>query len=66
MEDSNDIKLESLEKIFEYEKICRTIDELSEEDAKVMAKCYCKLYYKQQELVSSFGMKSLSEILKEE
>jgi len=63
--DFSDIKLDNLEKTFEFEKICRTIDELSEYDAKMMAKCYCKLYYKQQEMVASFGMKSLSEELEE-
>jgi hypothetical protein len=64
--DYTDIKLDNLEKIFEFEKICRTIDELSEEDAKQIAKCYCKLYYKQQELVASFGQKTLADILREE
>ena len=62
----SDIELDNLEKNFEFAKACRIIDELSEEDAKEMAKCYCKLYYKQQEIVRSFGMKSLSETLEEE
>jgi len=61
--DLSDLKLDNLEKTFEFEKICRMIDELSEEDAKEMAKSYCKLYYKQQELVASFGMKGLSDSL---
>jgi|AACY02.18.fsa_nt_gi hypothetical protein len=61
--DLSDLKLDNLEKTFEFEKICRMIDELSEEDAKEMAKRYCKLYYKQQELVASFGMKGLSDSL---
>ena len=59
----SDIELDSLSKTFEFEKACRIIDELSEEDAKEMAKCYCKLYYKQQEVVASFGMKNLSDSL---
>jgi len=61
--DLSDLKLDNLEKTFEFEKICRMIDGLSEEDAKEMAKRYCKLYYKQQELVASFGMKGLSDSL---
>jgi len=61
--DLSDLKLDNLEKTFEFEKICRMIDELSEEDAKEIAKRYCKLYYKQQELVASFGMKGLSDSL---
>jgi len=61
--DLSDLKLDNLEKTFEFEKICRMIDELSGEDAKEMAKRYCKLYYKQQELVASFGMKGLSDSL---
>ena len=39
-----EIELFSLERNFEFEKICREIDNLTEEDAKLMAKCYCKLY----------------------
>ena len=64
--DLSELKLDNLEKTFEFEKTCRIIDELSEEDAKEMAKCYCKLYYKQQELVASFGQKTLADILGEE
>ena len=63
--DHSDIKLDNLEKTFEFERACRIIDELSEEDAKEMAKCYCKLYYKQQEIVRSFGMKSLEKEMEE-
>ena len=39
-----EIELYSLERTFEFEKICREIDQLTEEDSKLMAKCYCKLY----------------------
>ena len=39
-----EIELFSLERNFEFEKICREIDNLTEEDAKLMAKCYAKLY----------------------
>ena len=38
------IELSSLERTFEFEKICRVIDDLTIEDAKLMAKCYAKLY----------------------
>tara|TARA_R100000008_G_C3513439_1_gene130070 strand:+ start:415 stop:591 length:177 start_codon:yes stop_codon:yes gene_type:complete len=38
------IELNTLERTFEYEKVCRLVDGLTEEDAKLMAKCYAKLY----------------------
>ena len=44
-----EIELYSLERTFEFEKICREIDNLTEEDAKLMAKCYCKLYLSKME-----------------
>ena len=40
----HEIELHSIERNFEYEKMCRVIDDLTEEDAKLMAKCYAKLY----------------------
>lgn len=52
----NEIKLDSIDKLFEYEKHCRVIDELSFEEVKDFAKLYCKLYMKQQEVLSSLGM----------
>ena len=51
----NDITLESIDKLFEYEKHSRLIDEMEIEDLRKFAKLYCKLYLKQQEVVSSFG-----------
>lgn len=51
--DPNDITLDSIDKLFEYEKHVRIIDELSEDELKNFAKLYCKLYLKQQETVSS-------------
>ena len=39
-----EIELYSIERNFEYEKMCRVIDDLTEEDAKLMAKCYAKLH----------------------
>ena len=37
------IELGSMERTFEYEKICRLVDSLSELDVRLMAKCYAKL-----------------------
>lgn len=48
----NEIKLETVDKLFEYEKYSRTIDELNYEDLKKMCKLYLKLYLKQQEVIS--------------
>jgi hypothetical protein len=47
------IELENLSKSFEYFKVASEIDSISDiEDAKNIAKCYYKLYLKQQEVVS--------------
>ena len=51
-----EIKLESIDKLFEYEKQVRMIDELDLNDLKDFAKLYCKLYLKQQEVIYSLGM----------
>jgi hypothetical protein len=51
--DPNEIQLESIDKLFEYEKHSRVIDSLSGEELKIFAKLYCKLYLKQQEVVTS-------------
>jgi len=53
--DPNEISLESMNKLFEYEKHVRIIDELDEEELKNFAKLYCKLYLKQQEVLSSLS-----------
>lgn len=53
--DPDQIKLESIDKMFEYEKYARVIDELSVEELKIFAKAYFKLYLRQQEVVSSFA-----------
>jgi hypothetical protein len=55
MIDHNDIKLEGFDKLFEYEKHCRMIDNLDYDELKDFAKLYCKLYMKQQEVLSSLG-----------
>jgi hypothetical protein len=50
--DPNDIKLENLSKIFEYEKISREIDTCENiEQVKDIAKSFVKLYLKQQEVM---------------
>jgi len=51
----NDIQLETIDKMFEFEKHSRVIDELSFEELKNFSKMYCKLYLKQQEVLSSLG-----------
>ena len=48
----DEIKLENLSKNFEYFKISTEIDSINDiETAKDFAKCYCKLYLKQQEIL---------------
>ena len=53
--DPNTIQLETMTRMFEYEKQSRLIDELNIEDLRNCAKSYFKLYLKQQEVVGSFG-----------
>ena len=49
----DNIELENLSKSFEYFKVASEIDNISDlDDAKNIAKCYYKLYLKQQEVVS--------------
>lgn len=51
--DPNDIILENVSKMFEYEKISRDIDSIDNiETVRNFAKAYIKLYLKQQEVVS--------------
>lgn len=52
---STDIELQSIDKLFEYEKHSRLIDELNSEELREFAKLYCKLYLKQQEVISSLS-----------
>jgi len=53
--DPNDITLESIDRLFEYEKHARTIDDLNLEELKKFSKLYCKLYLKQQEVISTLN-----------
>jgi hypothetical protein len=52
-----EIELKSIDKLFEYEKHSRFIDELNVEELRKFSKLYCKLYLKQQEVVSSLFQK---------
>lgn len=56
MIDPSEIDLETIDKLFEYEKHCRTIDELEIDDLKKFSKLYCKLYLKQQEVISNIHL----------
>jgi hypothetical protein len=47
------IDLQSMNKLFEYEKHSRFIDTLSVDELKDFAKLYCKMYLKQQEVLQS-------------
>lgn len=51
-----EVNLETVSKLFEYEKHSRQIDSLNFEECKNFAKLYCKLYLKQQEVISSMGL----------
>ena len=53
--DPSEIKLESVGKLFEYEKQSRFIDELSFEELKNFSKLYCKLYLRQQEVLATIN-----------
>lgn len=51
----NEITLDSIDKLFEYEKHSRLIDEMNYDELKKFSKLYCKLYLKQQEVIKSLG-----------
>lgn len=53
--DPDKINLESIDKMFEYEKYSRLIEELSIDELKTFAKAYFKLYLRQQEVVASLA-----------
>lgn len=54
-----EITLDDVNKLFEYEKHSRQIDCLDFEDLKKFAKLYCKLYLKQQEVIASMASTGL-------
>ncbi len=54
--DHNEISLENLSKSFEFYKFCSELDEVENiETLRNIAKCYCKLYLKQQEVVADLA-----------
>ena len=53
--DPSEIKLESVGKLFEYEKHSRFIDELNIDQLKNFSKLYCKLYLRQQEVLATIN-----------
>jgi ASC-1-like (ASCH) protein len=54
---SSDIQLTKVSKNFEFEKLSREIDTISDINTlKEMLKCYVKLYLKQQETVQAIGL----------
>jgi hypothetical protein len=58
--DPDKIELESMNKMFEYEKYSRLIDELDVDELKNFAKSYFKLYLKQQEVIKNFAISGLA------
>lgn len=60
--DPDKIELENLSKSFEYFKVSSEIDSIDNlENAKLIAKCYYKLYLKQQEVVSNLAKLGVSD-----
>lgn len=52
----NKVKLSNLNKSFEYEKIARDIDSISDiEELRNIAKSYAKLFLKQEEVLSELS-----------
>jgi putative heme degradation protein len=55
--DPDEVTLENLTKNFEYVKFSNQIDTIDNtEDLRNLAKCYFKLYLKQQEIVSEWSV----------
>jgi hypothetical protein len=54
--DPSKIELETIDKLFEYEKHSRLIDNLDFNELKNFARLYCKLYLKQQEVIKNIGI----------
>jgi hypothetical protein len=53
--DSTKIELDTIDKLFEYEKHVRLIDKLPDNELREFAKLYCKLYLKQQEVIKNLA-----------
>ena len=55
--DPAEIVLQSTAKLFEYEKLSRQIEECNDIDMlRDMARCWIKLYMKQQETMRTIGL----------
>jgi hypothetical protein len=53
---SEELKLSSINKLFEYEKISRELDSCTNIDLmRNLCKCYVKLYFKQQEVFADIS-----------
>jgi hypothetical protein len=60
MPDHNEISLDTVAKMFEFEKQARQIDECNDiNELKSMLKSSMKLFLKQQEVVSKLGLKGV-------
>ena len=54
--DHENMKLENISKLFEFEKISRELDDCTNIDLlRNLCKCYVKLYLKQQEVLIDMG-----------
>ena len=52
----DDISLETMNKSFAYERLVRDLEEIRDPDVlRELVKCYIKLYFKQQEIVTKIG-----------
>lgn len=59
--DHEELRIDSMSKLFEFEKISRELDTCTNIDLmRNICKCYIKLYMKQQETVSSLMIKDLN------
>lgn len=59
--DHEELKLENVSKLFEFEKISRELDTCTNIDLmRNICKCYVKLYMKQQESISSLILDDLN------
>jgi hypothetical protein len=59
--DHEELKLETISKLFEFEKISRELDTCTNIDLmRNLCKCYVKLYMKQQETISSIMLDDLN------
>ena len=55
------LELDSISKLFEFEKISRELDACSDADKlRNICKCYIKLYMKMEEVVCKLGLEELN------